>query len=309
MKRVLALALLLALLAGCGVSEVDITNTPPPLEIAPPESGPPASAPVETAPVETAAPPETAPPAPEAAGEPGDMVRIVDIIPNIYIDLRYAAADNFTGRAIYPDAEAYLRRSTAEKLARVQERLNGEGLSLCVWDGWRSVAAQFALWRACPDPAYVADPIGGVSGHCRGNTVDITLVTLDGGPVEMPTGFDDFSARADRDYSDVSAEAAANARLLEDAMAAEGFSGYWAEWWHYTDSDAYDVRESLEEPEVVYITQDTLLYASPDAGTPALGLVQAGEGVRVLDEVDGFLLVSRDSGRGYIPAQPPGGEK
>lgn len=34
------------------------------------------------------------------------------------------------------------------------------------------------------------------------------------------------AALADRDYSDVSETAAANARLLEDAMTRAGFTGY-----------------------------------------------------------------------------------
>ena len=125
----------------------------------------------------------------------------------------------------------------------MQKSLNLKGYSLCIWDGWRSVEAQWRLWEVCPDPRYVADPRNGVSNHCRGNTVDITLVTLEGGPVEMPSDFDAFGPEADRDYSDVSPEAAANARLLEEEMAAAGFAGYSAEWWHFTDCDAYEVYE------------------------------------------------------------------
>ena len=129
------------------------------------------------------------------------------------------------------------------QLAAGQKSLNLKGYSLCIWDGWRSVEAQWRLWEVCPDPRYVADPRNGVSNHCRGNTVDITLVTLEGGPVEMPSDFDAFGPEADRDYSDVSPEAAANARLLEEEMAAAGFAGYSAEWWHFTDCDAYEVYE------------------------------------------------------------------
>lgn len=63
----------------------------------------------------------------------------------------------------------------------------------------------------------------------------------------MPSNFDEFGALADRDYSDVSPEAAENARLLEQAMASEGFNAYNAEWWHYTDSDSYDFCEELPQ--------------------------------------------------------------
>ena len=81
------------------------------------------------------------------------------------------------------------------------------------------------------------------ASHCRGCAVDITLYDLVSGlPVEMPTGFDDFSAYADRDYRDVSEEAAANALLLEQIMSDCGFRPYSAEWWHFTDTDSYDIE-------------------------------------------------------------------
>ena len=69
----------------------------------------------------------------------------------------------------------------------------------------------------------------------------MTLVTLDSEPVEMPSGFDEFSALADRDYSDVSPTARSNAELLEQAMTAAGFRGYSKEWWHFSDTTDYPV--------------------------------------------------------------------
>ena len=68
----------------------------------------------------------------------------------------------------------------------------------------------------------MANPEKGYSSHSRGNTVDVTLVTPDGEPVDMPTDFDDFTAMADRDYSDVGDTAAANARLLEERHDGRG---------------------------------------------------------------------------------------
>lgn len=64
---------------------------------------------------------------------------------------------------------------------------------------------------------------------------------LDGDSVEMPTDFDDISAKADRDYSDCTADARRNAELLESVMRECGFKPYSAEWWHFADEDAYDV--------------------------------------------------------------------
>ena len=181
----------------------------------------------------------------ESIPAPEDFVRVADWIPDIYTDLRYAADNNFTGQAIYDFSDAYLRYGTVQKLASAQESLETAGYSLLIWDAFRPVSAQFKLWEICPDPAYVANPEKGYSSHSRGSTVDITLVTLDGDPVEMPTDFDDFTAMADRDYSDVSEEAAANAGLLEEAMTAAGFKPYSAEWWHYSDTEPYPVEETF----------------------------------------------------------------
>ena len=82
----------------------------------------------------------------------------------------------------------------------------------------------------------------GFSDHSRGNTVDVTLVDSQGREVAMPTGFDDFSKKADRDYSDCPPDAADNALILQVLMEKHGFSGYKNEWWHYTDTADYPVE-------------------------------------------------------------------
>ena len=169
------------------------------------------------------------------------FVMVTDHIPNIFIDLRYATENNFTGEVIYGFQDAYLRYGTVRKLIAVQNELRSQGLILKIWDAFRPTDAQFRLWEVCPDPNYVADPTKGFSSHSRGNTLDITLCYADGTELKMPTGFDDFSPLADRDYSDCAPEAAANAKLLESIMTKHGFTGYAGEWWHYSDVDNYDV--------------------------------------------------------------------
>ncbi len=202
----------------------------------------PAPTPIPTpSPTPEATPTPTPEPTPEP--RPEDLVDLPAYIPSLYIDLKYATEDNFTGQVVYDFTVPQLRYGTVKKLAEVQRSLLEQGYSLKIWDAYRPLSAQFALWEICPDPNYVADPNTGGSNHSRGNTVDLTLVTADGEELPMPSGFDDFSALADRDYSDVSDEAAGYARLLEEAMAAQGFRGYQKEWWHYTDSDDYPVLE------------------------------------------------------------------
>lgn len=170
-----------------------------------------------------------------------DLVLITDYIPDIYVELAYATEDNFVHEILYDSNDAYLRYGTVKKLMRVQEKLVSQGYSLKIWDAYRPYEVQCRLWEICPDPKYVSNPKTGKLGHSRGNTIDLTLVQLDGTEIEMPTGFDDFSEAADRDYSDVSKEAATNSQLLEDAMDSEGFKGYSGEWWHYSDSEDYPI--------------------------------------------------------------------
>lgn len=179
----------------------------------------------------------------------GDYVRVRDYIPDIVVDLKYATEDNFTGQVIYDFREAYLRYGTVLKLMQVQEQLKEQGYGLKIWDAYRPFYAQERLWEVYPDPVYVANPAKGKRGHNLGNTVDITLVYTDGTEVLMPTGFDDFSTRADRDYSEIEEEAAANARLLEETMYANGFTGYQGEWWDFTDTVTYTETGDFIPPE------------------------------------------------------------
>jgi len=156
------------------------------------------------------------------------------------VDLKYATADNFTGTVIYDFKDAYLRYGTVKKLAVAQEKFKAMGYYIKIWDAYRPFAAQEKLWQVCPNPRYVANPANGMKAHNLGGTIDMTLVTFDGNEVEMPTGFDDFSLKADRDYSDVPETAAGNARMMERVMTECGFVGYAGEWWDYSDTTAYE---------------------------------------------------------------------
>ncbi len=202
--------------------------------------------PSQTTTIFTQTPPVTEPaPLPEPADT--DLVLLSDYLPEATLDIRYATTNNFTGQIIYDEVAPRLRYGTVKKLRTACEKLADAGYRLVIWDGWRPAAAQWRLWNICPDPTYVSNPNKGYSSHTRGGTVDITLLRLDGTPVEMPTDFDDFSKAADLDFSDVSAEAAKNAKLLQGIMKNCGFKPYSAEWWHFSDTTTYEVQEALSE--------------------------------------------------------------
>ena len=179
--------------------------------------------------------------------EDEDFVRIIDYIPTARVELAYATVNNFTGYRIYDFTDAYLRYGTVKKLMKVSEELAGQGIGLIIWDGFRPAAAQAKLWEICPDPTFVSHPVTGRRTHCRGNTVDISLYDLKTGEeLPVPTGYDNFTAYADRDYSDCSQAVAANAELLEQTMEKNGFTSYFAEWWHFSDTQDYPIDEYFD---------------------------------------------------------------
>lgn len=182
-------------------------------------------------------------PPPESESE---FVRVADYIPGIRVDLKYASKGNFTGKKIYDFEDAYLRYGTVKKLTAAQKKLGEYGMGLQIWDAFRPIEAQRKLWEVCPNALYVSDPNKGYSGHARGNAVDVTLVDSDGTEMLMPTGFDNFTKLADRDYSDIDDEFAKdNVKLLEKVMKESGFKAYSEEWWHFADTTEYDVSKDF----------------------------------------------------------------
>jgi D-alanyl-D-alanine dipeptidase len=231
----LLLLLSLAVSVACrsrepAVSRAGVAETPSPSPIG--DAAPP------SAPLPVVAAAIDAGPAIDA-GAGDDLVDLATVAPSVIIDIRYATADNFTHHAVYPLARCVLRRAVAERLARVAARLAGDHLGLKVWDCYRPFSVQEAMWRLVPDGRYVARPVRkrGVpvagSKHNRGAAVDLTLVDAAGSELEMPTAYDDFSARAHRDDASATATARRNAATLEAAMSAEGFEPLATEWWHF----------------------------------------------------------------------------
>lgn len=259
MRRVIFLCLALVLLlccAGCCWGGDPAGTLPPFFTMAPSTGGTDATQATQTWPTQAVTlptvqetrpkePKPTDPPPPEPANT--DFVRVTDWIPDVRQALAYATEENFTGQVIYDFTDAYLRYGTVKKLAKVCEELAQQGIGILIWDGFRPVAAQQKLWDVCPDPTYVSPPGTGTQAHCRGIAVDVTLVELETGELlPMPSGFDEFSALGDRDYSDCGEEAAENARLLEQTMEKYGFKPYSGEWWHFSDTDSYPIEEEFD---------------------------------------------------------------
>lgn len=150
----------------------------------------------------------------------------------VRIEMKYATADNFLGKAVYPCASCWLLQPTAEAVLKAQAYFVERGYTLLIWDCYRPRSIQYKMWELVKNPAYVANPKKG-SIHNRGGAIDLTLATLDGQILDMGTAFDHFGPEAHRQYAHLTAEQQANRALLEQGMEAAGFIGLPSEWWHY----------------------------------------------------------------------------
>lgn len=162
------------------------------------------------------------------------LIDLQALIPDAVLDIRYATKDNLTGRPLYPFPAAFLRRSAAEKLAKAAGDLRLRKLRLVIYDAYRPLSVQKALWAAKPDARYVADPDKG-SSHNRAGAVDLGLADEAGKTLPMPSEFDEFGPRSRHGAEGVPPEARRNAETLKSALERAGFESLLDEWWHYRD--------------------------------------------------------------------------
>lgn len=167
--------------------------------------------------------------------ETPDLVELKSLDPAIRYDIRYATANNFMGAVFYSSAHAFLQRPAAEAVVRVSRKLQPYGYGLLIHDAYRPWYVTRMFWDATPDSLrdFVADPANG-SRHNRGAAVDLTLYDLrTGAAVDMPSGYDEFSARAFPAYPGGTQRQRYHRDLLRTLMEQEGFTVYDFEWWHF----------------------------------------------------------------------------
>ncbi|RUW97450.1 MULTISPECIES: M15 family metallopeptidase [unclassified Mesorhizobium] len=195
---------------------------------------------------------------------PTGFVRLAAIDASIRQDIRYSGADNFLHRKVsgYDAPVCILARQAALAVAGVQKAMVARGMTLIVFDCYRPArsVADMGDWTTAggpPDPQWYPQVKRGdliaegyvarQSAHSRGSTVDIAIAPADSMSVPKPacgavdantldfgTGFDCFDRTSETAHRPLGAEAAANRKLLVDAMRAGGFRNYAREWWHFT---------------------------------------------------------------------------
>lgn len=169
------------------------------------------------------------------------FVRLADYSDAFAYDLRYATTNNFLKAKVYDCPECYTRVKTARALIAANTEFMERGYRIKFFDCYRPNSVQYKMWALVPNPQYVANPVKG-SIHNKGGAVDITLVTLDGGELDMGTDFDFFGKRAYHDNTDLPIAILENRRLLKETMEKHGFWSIRTEWWHYNLSAATNDR-------------------------------------------------------------------
>lgn len=184
-----------------------------------------------------------------------DLIDAAGVVPGLEQDIRYASTNNFVGAPVtgYEAPKCLLLAPVARALARVQQDVQRDGLSLKVFDCYRPVRAVQHFVRWARDPAdqrtkaayypnlekarlldgYIAE----TSGHSRGATLDLTLVRCEGDAcveLDMGTPFDFFDPRANTSDPSITDVQRRHREQLVQAMARHGFQNYAMEWWHFT---------------------------------------------------------------------------
>lgn len=176
------------------------------------------------------------------------LVNIKEIVPAVYVELKYSTTDNFFGMDVYGDLEnCYVQPIVAEMLKKAHGILivDHPELTFTIYDGVRPLSVQQILWDNLDKPEkvkpiYVADPKKG-SLHNYGVAVDLTISLAESGEVlDMGTGFDFFGYPAYPDREEqmlregkITKDHIANRKLLRKVMREAGFHGIGSEWWHF----------------------------------------------------------------------------
>lgn len=174
------------------------------------------------------------------AGKPGfEMTDLQSEIPGIAFDIRYASANNFFHKKIYPSVNTtYCRKKAAAALAGIQLELNKKGLGLKIFDAYRPYSVTQKIWQQVKDERFAANPAKG-SNHNRGAAIDLTIINISTGEaLDMGTDFDSFSDSAHHNFTSFPEAILQNRQLLKSVMLQYGFEIFETEWWHYTLPDA-----------------------------------------------------------------------
>ncbi len=183
-----------------------------------------------------------------------NFVYLKELMPKLRSDIRYYGSNNFIGKPIngYTEPKLMLTVDAANALKKVQDGLERLGFGLLIYDAYRpqSSVDQFIEWSKDAEDTLMKEKfypnidkkdlfelgyISEKSGHSRGSTVDLTIVSLTTGRIlNMGGEYDLFDEKSHTDYQYITKNQRALRLLLKRRMEKEGFKSYEKEWWHFT---------------------------------------------------------------------------
>lgn len=183
------------------------------------------------------------------------FVDLKEMMPNLRSDMRYYSSNNFVGAPIdgYNEPKVLLTKEAAEALKKVQDELERLGFGLLVYDAYRPQRAtdHFVRWAQDENDdtmktqfypninkkdLFSKGYISVKSGHSRGSTVDVTIVSLKTKQIlNMGSPYDLFDEVSSVDHtSTITKNQHALRLLLKRRMEKHGWQSYPQEWWHFT---------------------------------------------------------------------------
>jgi len=187
-----------------------------------------------------------------------DFIDLKELMPNLRSDLRYFGSNNFVGTPItgYNAPKVLLTKDAANALKKVQDELERLGFGLLVYDAYRPQRATDHFTKWAEDDADTSTKleyypninkkdlfskgyISTKSGHSRGSTVDLTIVSLKTKQIlNMGSPYDLFDEISSTEHtSSISKNQHSLRLLLKRRMEKHGWQSYSQEWWHFTLKD------------------------------------------------------------------------
>jgi D-alanyl-D-alanine dipeptidase len=184
------------------------------------------------------------------------LVNVSEIEPEFQLAIKYSTEDNFLARDVYGDFDqCYLQPEVSEMLVDAQNLVRAEHprLRFLLYDCVRPRSVQHQMWeivKGTEQQRYVARPTGGGSMHNYGAAVDLGLIHLDTGVVDMGTPFDFFGELAQPRFEtkfliagNLTEAQVENRLILRQAMRSAGFHMINSEWWHFNAFARPEVRQ------------------------------------------------------------------
>ena len=184
-----------------------------------------------------------------------DFVDLKEIMPNLRSDLRYYGDNNFVGKPIegYNQPKVFLTKEAATALKKVQDELERLGFGLLIYDAYRPQRAtdHFVQWAEDDSDTtmklqyypninkkelFSQGYISVKSGHSRGSTVDLTIVSLKTKQIlNMGSQYDLFDEVSATEHTATISKNQHSLRLLlKRRMEKHGWQSNPKEWWHFT---------------------------------------------------------------------------